>query len=587
MVPIVENSGTKAGTELPPMAARAIQANAIHMKYRTFLSSSLLAGLAVFLHDAASSAPTHATSHLKHAMDGMAVSMVDMMAHAEHRSFDGWGNNETHPDWGSAGSMLVRMSRVDYQDGASMPSGMDRPNPRDISNAVVAQDGMMPNPEGVSDLFWQWGQFLDHDITLTPVIFPFERLDIPVPAGDPFFDPFGTGRQVIAFERSFYVMHEGVREQVNFLTAFIDASNVYGSDEARARELRTLDGTGRMKTSAGNLLPFNQNGFSNLPVDGDPNFFLAGDVRANEQNGLTAMHTLFVREHNHWADLIRKMMPGADGDSVFHMARAMVGAEMQCVTYREFLPLLLGPDAIPPYAGYRPDVNPGIATEFSSASYRLGHTLLAPVLMRMKKNLSPIPEGDLPLRDAFFNPAEFIGAGGPEPLLRGLANHRAQTIDGMIVDDVRNFLFGPPGAGGFDLAALNIQRGRDHGLPGYNQVRRDIGLAPRASFTEVTSDRSMQGRLASVYPSVEDVDLWVGGLAEDHAPGALVGETILTIVRDQFVRLRDGDRYWYQNHLPKELASMVEAQKLSDIIRRNTGIQWEIQDNALMVPDGR
>ena len=87
------------------------------------------------------------------------------------------------------------------------------------------------------------------------------------------------------------------------ITAFIDASNVYGSGEERAYALRTLDGTGKLKTTiseVGDLLPYNTPGLANAPA-ATPNFFLAGHVRANEQIALTAMHTLFVREHNHWA----------------------------------------------------------------------------------------------------------------------------------------------------------------------------------------------------------------------------------------------------------------------------------------------
>ena len=152
-----------------------------------------------------------------------------------------------------------------------------------------------------------------------------------------------------------------------------------------------------------------------------------------------------------------------------------------------------------------------------------------------------------------------------------------------MIDDVRNFLFGPPGAGGFDLASLNIQRGRDHGLPGYNQARVDFGLEPAAGFADVNPDPLVQANLAAAYETVDDVDLWVGGLAEPHVPGALVGETILTILKDQFERLRDGDRFWYQGYLPPEMVRIVEDQTLARIIRRNTEIGNELRDNPFRV----
>ena len=162
-----------------------------------------------------------------------------------------------------------------------------------------------------------------------------------MPAGDPDFDPFNTGEVTIPLDRSHYNMVNGARQQVNEITAFIDTSHVYDSDEERARELRVLDGTGRLKTSEGDLLPFSKNGLENAPST-DASFFLAGDIRANEQVGLSALHTLFVREHNYWADRMLRITPSLNGDELYEVARAIVAAEMQLITYNEFLPLLLG-----------------------------------------------------------------------------------------------------------------------------------------------------------------------------------------------------------------------------------------------------
>ena len=90
-------------------------------------------------------------------------------------------------------------------------------------------------------------------------------------------------------------------QQVNTITAYLDGSMIYGSDATRAAALRTFSG-GLLKTSAGDLLPFNTDGLaerqrrSHFPDDSQ--LFLAGDVRANENVELTALQTLFVREHN-------------------------------------------------------------------------------------------------------------------------------------------------------------------------------------------------------------------------------------------------------------------------------------------------
>lgn len=501
----------------------------------------------------------------------------------EFRTIDGSGNNAANPDWGATEIPFIRKTSVDYADGIDSPSGGDRPNAREISNAVSAQKEPIFNRRHVSDYLWQWGQFVDHDITLTPTTNIAEPFNIEVPAGDPFFDPQGTGDKEIPLDRSFNEVVEGVREQLNEITAFIDASNVYGSDAERAEELRLLDGSGRLKTSDGDLLPFNVNGFSNAPSSQAPNFFLAGDFRANEQTGLTALHTLFVREHNYWAKGIAKSNSSLDGDQIYELARAIVGAEMQVITYREFLPFLLGPKALPRYKGYRESVNPGISNIFATASYRFGHSMLSPQLMRLDRRLKEIKDGHLDLAEAFFDPTNITDEGGIEPVLRGLALQPAQEVDIYIIDEVRNFLFGPPGAGGFDLASLNIQRGRDHGLPGYNEVRRNFHLKPARKFSDITPDRKLQKKLEGIYGNVEKVDAWVGGLAEPHLPEALVGETNSAVLRDQFVRLRDGDRFWYQHHLNKELQRLVEDQSLSKIIHRNTKIGRELPENVFVL----
>lgn len=560
---------------------------------------------------------------------GLAGDRLPTAPLSEVRSIDGTGNNEREPLFGSVDVPFLRLTAADYADGVSAPSGGDRPSARAISNAVCAQDGDLPNAAGASDFLWQWGQFLDHDITATPVLEPAEAFDIAVPTGDVWFDPFGTGVASIPLDRSYSELVDGVAEQVNEITAYIDASNVYGSDEERAAALRTLDGTGRLRTSDGGMLPYNEAGLPNAPSS-DAAYYLAGDFRANEQVGLTALHALFVREHNYWADRIRRGSSlearrvlralerrprrrgggrrGRDrdadtgielgsaaetasealtGDEVYELARAIVGAEMQAITYREFLPVLLGEDALAPYEGYRDDVDPGITNEFATAAYRVGHTMLSSTLRRVDRRGRTIEAGDLALRDAFFDPTQLVDNGGLEPVLRGLASQRAQTIDTRLVDDVRNLLFGPPGSGGFDLAALNIQRGRDHGLADYGSVRAELGLSAVESFADVTSDAELAASLETTYGSVDDVDLWIGGLAEDTVDGALVGETFRAILVDQFEALRDGDRFWYEVALPEELVRIVERQTLSRIIRRNTRIGRELQRDVFRVRERR
>ncbi len=507
----------------------------------------------------------------------------------ETRTIDGTNNNIHNPSWGSTNSQLLRKAAPDYEDGIATPSGHNHPNVREISNSLAAQKELIYNKKKATDMLWQWGQFLDHDMDLTGGD-PNEPMPIAIPIGDPHFDPKSTGTQEMPMNRSVYdrttgLTPENPRQQINQITAFIDASNVYGSDPTRARALRTNDGTGRLKTSKGNLLPFNIDG---LPNDGgsSPSLFLAGDIRANEQVGLTSMHTLFVREHNRKARKLHRRLHRLTGDQIYERARAWVGALMQVVTYQEFLPVLLGPNAMRPYTGYDANVNPGISNTFSTAAYRVGHTMLSATLPRLKRNGRSIPEGRLALRDAFFAPWRITNEGGIAPLLRGLTSgDPAQEVDTFIIDDVRNFLFGVPGAGGFDLASMNIQRGRDHGLPSYNTVRLAFGLSPAVTFADLTQDTESQERLQSMYGNLEHVDVWVGGLAEDHRPGAMVGELFFTILVDQFERLRDGDRFFYRNIFRHHQIRNLEKTTLAKIIRRNTRIGRELQKNVFLLSE--
>ena len=510
-------------------------------------------------------------------------SATDFDLPAEFRTIDGSANNTANAAWGTPGTSFVRLAPSEYADGTGSPAGASRPSARAISNAVNAQPAPRPNARGASDMIWQWGQFIDHDLDETMTATPAEAFPILVPKGDPSFDPTSSGTVTIPLSRSIYTMVSGKREQTNAITAYIDASMVYGSDAARATGLRALDGTGRLKVGEGNLLPFNTAGLPNAPPG--PTFYLAGDVRVNEQIGLTAIHTLFVREHNHWAAEYQRANPGVDDEETYQFARMIVSAEIQAITFREFLPVLIG-NAMPAYRGYDATVNATVSNEFATAAYRLGHTLLSPQILLRNADGTDVTGTPLALRDAFFN-LPVYAKNGIDPILRGLVSQRAQELDEWLVDDVRNFLFGAPGSGGFDLASLNIQRGRDHGLPSFANMRKALKLPPVTRFEDITRDRDVLAELRKGYTSPADVDLWVGGLCETDRPGSMVGETFTRILVDQFRRCRDGDRFWYQAYLPAGLVRAVEQQTLATIIRRNTGIKTEISDNAFLAPPPR
>ncbi len=511
----------------------------------------------------------------------------------EYRTYDGFGNNLSNPTWGMGSGPMVRLFPSKYGDGVSSFGGQDRPNPRAISNAVCSQTAPRFSSRVLTNMVMQWGQWVDHDLDFRKRQQPSEFVNIPIPIGDPHFDPQGTGTAKIFFTRSRWLPGTGTgpsnpREQINAISSFMDCNTVYGSNQLRADLCRSFRG-GRLLMSPGDYLPWNTFGEEmDFPPQGVPQteLMLAGDDRANEQVGLLSMHVLWAREHNRLCDELAAANPGWDDERLYQEARNIVIALNQAITYNAFLPALLGPGAIPPYSGYQPRVNPGVSNEFAHAAFRFAHSMLNPTLARLNEDGTPIPEGNIALRDAFFVPHTVIDEGGIDPILRGLCAQGSQEIDHLIIDDVRNFLFGPPGIFGLDLAALNIHRGRDHGLPTLNEARLGLGLAPYTSFEQISSDPETTTRLASIYASVDQVDLWLGGICEDQVPGAGVGPVFRAIIADTFRRVRDGDRFWYQNRMftPKMLAA-IEATTLADVIKRNTSIV-RIQSDVFRVwPD--
>ena len=359
------------------------------------------------------------------------------------RSIDGSREDER----AMTGAILFRLTPSSYIDGIG-DRMQEFPNARGISNMVANSDRNTRrhlDHEGEtapSDMIWSWGQFLDHDMDLSPEAEPL----IP---GVPFFSESmtivspdcnrGDILCTIDFPRSQHVMINNRREHTNAITGFIDGSMVYGSDEERASALREYR-LGRLKVEDGGMLPYNVDDLEVAALHGtDPTEMnLAGDVRANEQIGLTAMHTLFVREHNRLAARLLDAYPTSNDQEIYLMARKIVGAEIQKITYDEFLPILLGPVYKPDeYSGYDSNVNPAISTEFSTVAFRVGHTMLSPTLLMMEQ------DEDLSLMDAFFNPRLLMDQNeNINALLGGFCHQRAQHVDTFIIDEVRNFLFG-------------------------------------------------------------------------------------------------------------------------------------------------
>jgi hypothetical protein len=509
------------------------------------------------------------------------------------RTYDGTNNNiaRTKAEWGATNVALAREIPAEYgaTDTKNAMGGTSRPSARQISNAICDEPVTTFSSKNLSAYVYVWGQFLDHDMVLTPSS-TTESVPITLPANETLFTV------PISFSRSTIFPGSGIntqRQQMNLNTAWIDGSVVYGSDSVRASWLRTKV-NGKLKTSAGNNLPWNTvNGevtgaldasAPSMANDGNHTIktIVTGDVRGAEHPGIIGLHLIFVREHNRISDRLRTQGLTND-EEIYQKARKEIGALIQAITYQEFLPAM--GITLNNYSKYNSAVKPDILNSFATAGYRIGHTQVADLLAMRDNNCVVVGGGGVDLIDAFFN-IGLIDEFGLESFLKGFATHKQYETDTKINSILRNFLFGSPTAPvrfGLDLAALNIQRGRDHGLPDYNDIRKFYTGSPARTFADITKNTTLAAALQTQYGTIDNIDLWIGILAEDMLPGKSVGKTMHALLKAQFEKLRDGDFYFYKSdpNLPAAIKTQVSNTKLSDVIKRNTTLT-NLQSNVFI-----
>ena len=496
------------------------------------------------------------------------------IANNQFRTLSGFCNNVARPNQGSADTPFLAVTtplRRPFNANLS-------PNPRTVSNLVHNEDAQVPNSRGLSELVTFFGQLIDHTFTFIPV-----NTNEPAPINIPMPDPVFTETQYIPFFRT----EKRNDLPLNELSHYLDAASVYGVGEDQSRDLRT--GVDGLLDLPGNFLPKNAEGQ-----------FVAGDERANENGNLITMHTIWAREHNRVARQIKAAFgTELDDEGIFQLARHTVAAEMQAVVYFEFLPALTGENSLEPFTEYKPNVRARMTNEFSTVGFRVGHTLLNSQVTAIRGNGAV---DAIPLRDSFFNVAEFERQGLTN-LLRGMMTTKASEIDCGITGEVRNFLIDEPGSTEqLDLPALNIQRGRDHGVPVCNDVRSEFGLSPINRFADITSDGTSRTNLRQAYGrgNAGNVDAWTCGVCEDHVQGSSLGPLFQEIVLDQFRRLRDGDRFYFENpdYFTQEQISKVgtirrlvpgNANRVGRIMRlimaQNSGLRLaDIPQNPFFVP---
>jgi peroxidase len=481
------------------------------------------------------------------------------------RPIGGVGNNIVNPGLDVVpGTPEIALAPLNFAPGTN-DGLVAAPNPRTISNVIAGGTGANGQNAETDDptasaWLYVFGQFLDHDIDLEETPTNSAAINIVVPPGDPVF---AAGTSI--------AMTRDTRSPVtNTVAGYLDLSQLYGSTPAVAANLTNADGT-LLSSDNGKALPV---------VDGS---FVTGDPRVMENPELTALTILFMREHNFWVSALKSQHPPWTGPQLYNMAKAITTAEYQNIVYQEYLPLLVG-RALPSYNGYNPSVNAQVTQEFSTAAFRMGHSEVSDTQEGLDNNGNVVFTESL--AQAFFNTAEIDEANGIDPLIRSVGSDFSQATDVYTVGALRNLLFAGLVGGDvdeMDLIAIDIQRESDVGLGSLNETRRAIGLNPYSSFAELTSDPILQKNFEALYGNVANVDLFMGGLAEKHASGAVVGPTFQKIIADQFEALRTGDRFfWLNQNFNPQLASAISSTTLGDIIKRNTDTTVTLQPNVFL-----
>ncbi|KFM65699.1 Chorion peroxidase, partial [Stegodyphus mimosarum] len=542
-----------------------------------------------------------------------------------YRTYDGSCNNLRHPSWGMAASCFERLVDPDYSDGTAAKrqarSGRPLPAPRTLSLELHAH---LDNPtDYVTHMFMAWGQFLDHDISLSPLsrgpdnelleCCPVNEGDnenlpqcdpIIIPADDPFYSSFGVDCLNNVRSAMCSTCSLGPRQQINQLSAYIDASHIYALSQNESRALRNLDGTGTMRfvtvSEAGELPPP-----SSIPNEDQCSFqeenldcFETGDQRANQHPALTSLHILFLREHNRIARRLREINRSWDDERLYQETRRIIGAIMQKITYGEYLPLVVGPERMEwfdlslrrsGFTEYDETIQATLVNEFSTAAFRFGHSMINSFFPEISSGSN---SGNR-LRRIFQYPFGLY-RGQLEGIVNGLAQSPSQKFDRYMVRDVTNHLYqNRNSTNGLDLASLNINRGRDHGIPGYTTLVEFCGGPQITSWRQLDRlfQRGVRPLFERLYESVEDIDLFSGGLAERPNQGAVIGPTFTCIIGIQFYHLKYGDRFYFEHggqtgsFTPAQLREIKKV-TLGKLICQNSRID-EIQPNAMLFPSNR
>lgn len=527
-----------------------------------------------------------------------------------YRMINGYCNNKKHPMlWGVAMRPFARDLSADYCDGIGSPRCAKDKTSLPSSRLISLK---LHRPEYKSDpkftyMFAVWGQFIDHDMTSTALnkgvdgqflsccggVNHPECYPVNISSDDPYYSKFGIKCMEFVRSAPAPTCKFGRRQQLNQVTSYLDGSVVYGSNQELANELRDFSG-GKLR------MFYTKDGRELLPISTDLNdgcnreeeakkgkyCFLAGDSRANENLHLTSIHLIMARQHNRLASNLSILNPKWQDEKIYQESRRIVIAQMQHITYNEFLKPLLGEETMEKYRlnpedyEYNEDIDALMNNNFAAAAFRFAHTLL-PKLMKIAANNATSPELVL-LHKMLFNPFRLYDAGSLDSVITSAMNTRTDKLDRFFNTETTQHLFQDlknvtNKTCGLDLVTLNLQRGRDHGLPGYTEWRKFCNLSQIKSFADLQHimDKDSVHVLKKYYKDIEDIDLYSGALSENPEENAILGPTATCLIAKQFHKIKFGDRYWYEveekpQGFTKEQLREIKKTTLAKIICDNS-----------------
>lgn len=466
------------------------------------------------------------------------------------------------------------------------------PGPRLVSNTIFTSTEQVNAPRQTSLLMILFGQFIDHEITATPPEHLDKEHNVPIPHPDSDKKMDFTRSGILRYpydkccRKQYLPGRVWERPPFNTLTSFIDGGAIYGSENLRANTLRRLKkGELILKERGGELhLPLNNAKDLEFELENESDgrttdLFVAGDVRANENPILLSIHTVFAREHNRICKMLRNWLKKRGGkpllrdEWIYQHARLIVMAELQNIVFNEFVPAMLGDDALGQYSGYKPRVDARISTLFSAFAFRWGHSGV-PETMEIKDRRGEMKTTTM--KELFFS-TKLYDEHGLDNMLLSAMNTAASNIDEKVTDSLRDFLFNPHDRGVLDLVSLNIQRSRDLGIPSYTALQKRFKTG--TGLEKIKPELRQQ--LLDLYGSADNIEAYVGGLSETTKEGSLLGPLFHAINVDQFRRLRDGDRFYYENiHWHPLIKNMPLVQRirkhqirLLDVVFPNTKLK--------------